>query len=97
MPPSARSRRFPLIALCALACGLAPPAHADRLFRTNFSLHPGMNPTTGSGYFATVADVNGDTRDDLLSIRQYTTPITSLRTLSGTHRMLRSANPTMLT
>jgi hypothetical protein len=79
MPPSAIPRRLFLIVLSAAACGLAAaPAHADRLFRTNFSLHPGANPTAGSGYFATVADVNGDARDDLLSIRQYTTPITSV-------------------
>src|SRR5262245_26502743 len=60
----------------ALACLLAAaPAAADRLFRTNFSLYPSANPTTGSGFFATVADVNKDGRADLLNVRQYNSPI----------------------
>ena len=79
MRPRTSLRILRLARSCAIACLLAaPPAAADRLFRTNFSLYPGASPTNGSGFFASVADVNNDGRDDLLSVRQYNSPIQSV-------------------
>lgn len=79
MPTRAALHAVRTLLAVPVACFLlAPPASATRLFRTDYSTYPGLTPTSGSGYHAAVADVDGDGRDDLLTLRQYSSPFMSV-------------------